>query len=684
MASAFPDNPSDGMIFELQSGLFFRFDAVINSWIRLTVNSLSINKATAVSDGLMAGVDLAKLNRLLLSPPVSTIVGNDCIAPFRSGQISLFGDDLVSVDGVVSLRNVGSLGEDVSFSEPFKISQNVYGFDFGVNVDALVAELGSRGQYNVVGKRGPVGDAGEVGDPGVNVVISGPPGADGDSGSALPCSLVVESDTLPSVVRPGLNKALVGLSVVKDEFDPSVFKLVFDRQAIGSVGFAASELVVDRDSSSWVLAVDVGQAGEVVDDSFNCSEVIDSPDQYQLYYVDLEPIISAIHAEYVREANILKRGYEDITAYWIGVMSDLFDEQKAALCCALQFCLSATKSTSIRQHIESVAASAAGSANVLLHGRNSNEAVEVSSTKLLREIGGPDLCNNGVPFPQRSPDEADASPLTVERRLFVDPSVNFNSMTASVVDLDPGVYLVSIVDTSAFVDGLHRANCKLQYNKDGVSRVTQFIDKGSYKSVIEASSVYADLSFSFTHSGGMVLCWLPSENPTVSSGSVSLQFRFVKPLVSDSVVDTVKAKVLDGAVERVCSMDASHLAWYNRGWRSRIGCGIVVNVFNQNFLIVKRSIGISSECGGGENVDRSCIKDLISDIGHPAVAWPTFDKLGWAPIPDAGNIEFIYNSDWSAEVSTKIAAGDFVNLTSYSTRELLDIFSVAIFPGSGI
>jgi hypothetical protein len=708
----FPENPKNGTIFELRSGLYFQYDATLNSWIKIASNTIKLSLATSTSNGSMSAADLRKLNRLVLAPPFSSIIGNDCVSPFTGGNISLIsGDKFVGVDGNATLRNIGSRGEVLSKSMPFKIHQHTYGFDFTIDLPNLVEELKRRGQFNVTGKQGNQGIDGDPGDPGPDSVLSGPPGDKGLDGSAPACALSVEPDTLQAEPHEGMTKALVAVRVVQDTIDSSKYKLVFDRQSIGPLNFAADKFNVRSDSSSWVLAIASGDNSTTVTATSGsidqCNQQTGGGTPQQVYYVDIEPLIEVVHQEFLKEAATLKKGYEDIVGYWIQTMSDLFDEQKAALCCALQFCISATKSTDMRQHMENVAASAAGSANILLHGRTSKESVQLSSTRLLKEVGGPDLCRGGPPFPQPpkpvtatppppptpaaklSEVHADSEGAVDKAIVTVDPLVHSSAMTGVHIPLKAGDYTAIVDSTTAQIDNQHRANVKIQHIRQGIKKTVQFLDKGSFDSIKGSQQAYQGLSLSFRHDGGIASFWLPSNVPQMTSGAVTIVLQpsidvppqeVKKPVFEPDV--KFSEPVVNKAVPDSCEMSISHLSWYERGWLAGNCCGAVVNIMGQDFIIVKRSIGNDMGCGGGESENTPCIAQFMNSRGHPAFAWPTLDGRKFAPLPKTENVTFHYDEKLNELVARKIADGDFLNGKGNpaGVRHLTYQFTTVLFP----
>lgn len=679
----FPANPTHGMLYEQKNGVIYQYDAAIRAWLKIASDSLVLPLATNINDGAMSLDDYKKLNRLVIPPPTSSIIGNDCLTAYKRGAIGLYsGDEFVSVNGHLDVQNIDQFGDHISENIPFQIHQHTYGFDFKLDVQQLILELEKRSQIRLTGRDGVKGDTGEAGDPGVDGILSGPPGDPGVDGSAPTCQLSIEPEPVLSQPKPGLKRALVDVRVVPDVVDNRNYKLQFDRQVVGNENGSASQFRIKQINSTWLLAI-----AALNDDNstLNCGTPGERREQYYtLFYVDIEPILTTIQAKFADEVARLKKGYEDIVAFWVQTMSDMFDEQKDALCCALEKCISATKSTHAREHMETVAASVLGKAKINLHGRHSSESVELSSTRLLHELGNPDVCKNGPAFPQNpaaassmnvpaSVDIANVPQSLSPALINVDPLVNSAISSAKQLELPRGEYVATIKQATAQVNNMHRSNVKIRHIINGERKVTQFLDKGAFSSLIEAQSAYEGLSISFKHDGGLIEAFLPSIQPRQSSGQIQILITKrsdidetpikSKPSKPEKKPRREKRKEskesVTAASAEQCQMSVSHLAWYENGWITGRCCGLVVNVAGQDYIIVKRSIGTEDNCGGGESLETPCISRFNSSSGHPAFAWPTFDGRTFAPIPSTGFVTFQYDKALNELVANKIAKAEY-------------------------
>jgi hypothetical protein len=386
----FPVDPVHGMLYELRRGIIYQYDSSVKSWVKIASENLPPRLATFAESGAMSSEDFKKLNRLVIPPPMSTITSDQCSVTFDTGMISLYGDDeIVDVTGQVELRNTGSDGEILSKIFPFHTHQHTYTFDFTLSMDKLIEELEDRNQIKIEGKKGETGKTGDEGTKGITRVFTGITGPQGNEGDNAPCTTVVQRDPLPLEIKNTVDKAVVGAQI--EFIDDTKYKVVFQRKSV--VSPAAKKLDLTGDESSWVLCVE---------------SIVGNPQKVN--YIDLNPIVESIHQKFISELQRLKKGYENIADFWIQIMSDMFDEQKSALCCALEFCMSRTKNLEARRHMESVAAAATTGGKIRLNPRDEEAAEKMAGFKgnpnQSVELGGRTMIPGlGEPFGEEFDDE---------------------------------------------------------------------------------------------------------------------------------------------------------------------------------------------------------------------------------------------------------------------------------------
>lgn len=359
----FPANPTDGMVFEVTKGVYYRYDLQSNSWNRLNTVASALPLATNETAGLMSSDDVKKINKLLVPPLTATLTSDNCPTKFSRGTVGFkSADNIVEVTGDALMTNVSSTGQQIKETVPFQVHENTYAFDFTIDMEELTNALIVANNYVSKGATGDRGPKGPTGEKGTSFVLSGPPGEQGEQGSAPECTLRIEPETFP--VESG-GKALVDVRVVLNDCEPGTYKLEFDRQSVGQYAPASKIKLTDADSK-WVLAL----------------ASVDSPSR--AYYIDMTGIENTIKTKYAEELIRLKAGYEKVTNFWLDKMNKLFNEQKQALCVTLEYAESVKKNAALRQHMESVAATAAiAGAKITLHTRHDPITSNVSGNTAL-------------------------------------------------------------------------------------------------------------------------------------------------------------------------------------------------------------------------------------------------------------------------------------------------------------
>ena len=137
-----------------------------------------------------------------------------------------------------------------------------------------------------------------------------------------------------------------------------------------------------------------------------------------------------------------------------------------------------------------------------------------------------------------------------------------------------------------------------------------------------------------------------------------------------------------------CQMHYKQVQWYERGWRIGACCGALVQIGGAFYIVVKRSIGVDTTCGGGENASSPCISQFIdSGIGHPAIAWPTSPPGGGPPggggdeflgLPTSGFVNFMKDDALSDSLLAVITAGAADRIIGNPAQEIPFI----LFPSS--
>jgi len=318
MMLQFPADPSNNTIFEAQPGVLYIYEAATDSWVKVVGNQ-TFPLATPISDGLMAATDLVKLNQLIIPAPISTITAENCQTRFVAGNINLY-----STDGLINISGQVTIGQT---TKRWKLAPNTAVFDFTIDKTTLFAQLAANRQLNYLGITGPIGPKGPTGDPG-DILVTGPKGPTGDPGQIPPCTVSINQDILSYEAQSGITKAIIGIEA--QSLNETDYQIILKRGIIGNPQAAPDKLKVNCDQqSTWVLGV-VNTGGPP---AACCTS---DADRFQLYYIDIFPILAAISDKFDSEVIRLKHGEERIVQFWLQKMQQLYNTQKAAICCALQ------------------------------------------------------------------------------------------------------------------------------------------------------------------------------------------------------------------------------------------------------------------------------------------------------------------------------------------------------------
>lgn len=321
---SFPTNPASGATIEL-NGARYQYDGKTKSWNRIEG---VVRAASVYSSGLMTKEEYNKLSRLILPPPNTTLRGESCNTPYVGGTVNL-----KSTDDFLSIRNdVDVHTPDAIQSYEFRIHENTVGFNFDVDVQGLVQYLVDKGQLRFIAKTGGKGLTGPKGPVGDDSLEIGPQGLPGEDGVAL-YDLNISADPLSYQNLCGNQRR----AITKIVPDGDTGRLLVHRSIVGNPNAAPHKVKAGQGSSTWVVVLPTSATTTAS----------------AIYYLDFQLIIDAFNEKYQSELQRIKAGYEDVVNFWLTKMSTLFDQQKTALCCALDRCLSKTKNQDSRRYLES-------------------------------------------------------------------------------------------------------------------------------------------------------------------------------------------------------------------------------------------------------------------------------------------------------------------------------------------
>jgi hypothetical protein len=262
---------------------------------------------------------------------------------------------------------------------------------------------------------------------------------------------------------------------------------------------------------------------------------------------------------------------------------------------------------------------------------------------------------------------------------------NTNSLNAISADLPAGDYVAEVSDcccvsliqqeegTIAGVTGV----ISMQYNSAATGELTTLSnpDLGSFSDFNTALNTYLGNSFGFSHQGGSIRAWSNAQNPGGSSGTIRLTIR------TKACVDT--APVVDGTVPptiqfpefTTCDMTLDQILFYEAGWKSKACCGVYVEIEGTKWLVVQRSIGADTSCGGGESEHSDCIVKAQEFGFYPAAAFPTIDGRHFFGKPTSGSQSMFRENELETLILEAIAAGQILDKAGDPT-----VITAIIFP----
>ena len=552
----FPENPTDGMLFELAPGILYRYNKGSHCWRRLRGSEV-LSLATPLASGLMSKEDFSKLDRLIVPPPQATLKGEECSTAFKSGLIGLYSsDDSINIKKNLRLTNRLSQGS-VEQSEPWNLHENTAGFDFGVALTQLIEETESRNQLKKVQLQGDTGPKGVRGDPGEDRLDTGPVGIDGIVGVNSPFDGTTSPESIPfEISDQTTNKAIVGVSTEEISEDENF--LVLTRANIGNPD-ACPSLVIPKDFQSFLLtAINTISGGKLVRNqtisSGDCS-LICRICASSIHHVNIEPILIEIFEKFKDRVNRLKISKEELVRAWLRTMVSLFNEQKSALCCALENCQSRKRNERTRQYIETQKVQAAqGNFGLAIDGIEDRKTLDLDHYKdcpiPVSNVANVITTENGVTF------------ILDSKIHIVDPRTG-NQAQSVTAYLPPGTYQVEITGCCAQV-GSYSGRSAILYKavksigsgselrQSVESNVIAFPDLGVFSTETAAKNAYQGLSLTLEHAGGNISAWiLDPDGLTVNNdGFVTLTVTDVLSLITDvsvppssSVINTFRDEV---------------------------------------------------------------------------------------------------------------------------------------------
>lgn len=655
----FPENPTNGDVFEYSSGIYYQYVNTTKSWKKI-VGLASVPLASGNTDGLMSKEDFSKLSSLMIPPPQTSLTADGCNTVFQEGIIKIesSNNDLNIISSLDILN--GTNKEKVDFI----IHENTFGIDFSINLNRLVEELEIRNKITYRSSPGLDGDQGPRGNPGRDRIETGPRGINGKDGKNAPyVGTLVQDFTVVDQTR--IKKVVVDIK--NDPDDPRKLIVVFGN--IGNLSACPDRIHWKNKNTPWLVALK-DNIGPCFYPS-GCTRNICST---EICYIDTTTIQDQIKERFVDLLLGAKMEREKLVREWLNAMIEMFNAQKQALCCAIEAIDSKEKNQVIRDSwsmaryaaSQSMYAFKLTSDSDLKYPRADPQQTpnEFLPNYISPEKGGAKLNGN-------NPDTFACN----ECFLIIDLlSYNIGQTRPISIDLPAGSYVSTIIQCCPEFEksgssGKYSVKF-VDHDADGniVTGIYTSINKG-YLSANAANAAYTGESLAFKHYGGTVSFYLspPPPNGSVVSLSGSLRLcvqptRCFEPCnkVTPTTATGTNVTIPDTTIADLPAsyIRASHAEFYERGWRTNRACAVHTSVLGTQFIVVFRSIGTDVSCGGGEYENTPFVKFFKNEIGEQvAIAWPTIDGNGFFGLPrDDGHvkIQLVYDKDLSDLIVSNI------------------------------
>ena len=668
--TSFPPNPTDKLICEVASGLFYQYEAKQNTWIRLDGFNAFKDLATPVQNGLMSKNDYIKIYNLLLPPPKTILKSEDCSFAFEEG---IFGfrsskDDLF-INYQLKLMAKNQAGQIQETNQLFQIHENTYGINFTINMQQLIETLTTHNQLRYNKQIGPQGIQGSQGDKGIDRLETGPQGIEGIKGKNAPYSGDLNQE-LSDIITNTPSKGIIDIQI--DSISPDENYILATRANISNLDYCPEIIKPKLTNAKWVIIIDESDEHvrkyrkecslEICGNQVCLNKIILIPFcSTRLFYVDIAEIEEQIKTRFTDLLAEMKKAKEDLVRKWIDTMSGLFSEQKAALCCALDNCNARNQNASLRERIE----------NMRLQAATAGKQLVISADPADR---------------QYTEDETDVIKLPNEGQPFsieLDPKLNNDPAHAAEATLPAGRFSATIEECCLYDPNTkqYSACISIEYQTPNGPVTVNLPEIGSFDSKEEAESQYIGLSVIFNHNGGPIKIWTCANECMIGKLAVSFQYKStwstdnpgggppssasspegggggggdggggesggggegaeLFPGVGGEELENIEVEMVGATCltspapeEGVfyCDMGPLQVEWYETGWKTGACCGVYVEAGGVKWIVVKRSIGIDMTCGGGESLNTPCIRQAYNFCFHPSIAWPTingFDFLG--------------------------------------------------------
>lgn len=250
-----------------------------------------------------------------------------------------------------------------------------------------------------------------------------------------------------------------------------------------------------------------------------------------------------------------------------------------------------------------------------------------------------------------------AEPLVRTR---IDCKYRDKEPNALIVELEPNNYVVTISDCCCLGGNGYEGRIALKHRGVDGEQVLTNPRLGDFSDEADAREYYVGNSFSFQHMGGELKIWVPETN--MQSGVMEIEIQTADCFDVEEVIGTAVTASDDEVFGEFqpCDMSLDQIMFYQFGWKAKACCGAHVEVGGIEWLVIKRSFGDDTTCGGGESPTTDCMREGIRTGIHPAIAYPTADGVHFLGKPTGGFQRFFREVNLESTIIAKIKAGESI------------------------
>ncbi len=203
---------------------------------------------------------------------------------------------------------------------------------------------------------------------------------------------------------------------------------------------------------------------------------------------------------------------------------------------------------------------------------------------------------------------------------------------------------------------------EIEYNStDNSRKIKRFPNLGSFPDNQIAKNAYVGLTIDIDHGGGEIAASLVTHVTQMATGEIVVRFTNSQIKQQEIVSGDNTRKQFDG-----CRVQVGQIKWLEDIWRQGACDGIYVTVGGQDYIIIKASSKMTTQCTSKYKSDGL------------SYAWPTFDGVEFVGVPDSGSVLFKHDQELQIAVNNSIRDNKVISSKGNANKILLTLFPTAL------